>query len=217
MNRPPSMTVRALVEHFPATLAAVPAARAATTRALRQWHLPAVDLDAAELVVAELMANAAKASPDGETIALRVAVLSEGLLVEVWDSADALPILRAPAADGEGGRGLVLVDALSSRWSWYRPRSGGKVVWAVLPAEVQPPVQPSADTVRLERRSARPVPEPVRPVVLQDDPTLLRRVADRLRALDDWHLPVPRAAAWDRHLPSAEGGRPGRADRENAR
>jgi hypothetical protein len=34
----------------------------------------------------------------------------------------------------ESGRGLVIVDALSSRWGWY-PEGAGKVVWAAIEAE----------------------------------------------------------------------------------
>ena len=39
-----------------------------------------------------------------------------------------------PAGDTEGGWGLVLVEALSSRWGWYafRQRGTAKVVWAEL-------------------------------------------------------------------------------------
>ncbi len=34
--------------------------------------------------------------------------------------------------DAEGGRGLLLVEAISHRWSWYAtPEQGGKVVWAL--------------------------------------------------------------------------------------
>ncbi len=36
-----------------------------------------------------------------------------------------------PLCEDPGGRGLVLVAALSSRWGAYRTRGGGKVVFAV--------------------------------------------------------------------------------------
>jgi len=32
----------------------------------------------------------------------------------------------------EGGRGLLLVEALSAKWDWYtQTEMGGKVVWAL--------------------------------------------------------------------------------------
>ncbi len=43
-----------------------------------------------------------------------------------------MPQIRPdPLSDEPGGRGLVLVAALSSRWGAYRTRGGGKVVFAV--------------------------------------------------------------------------------------
>ena len=36
-----------------------------------------------------------------------------------------------PPADGEQGRGLRIVEALSAHWGW-RPQDGGKAVFAVL-------------------------------------------------------------------------------------
>jgi len=41
---------------------------------------------------------------------------------------------RPPADDDESGRGLLLVEAMSSRSGWYSAEDGapGKVVWAAL-------------------------------------------------------------------------------------
>jgi hypothetical protein len=38
---------------------------------------------------------------------------------------------RIAEPDALNGRGLVIVEALSTRWGW-EPRDGGKVVWAEL-------------------------------------------------------------------------------------
>ena len=53
------------------------------------------------------------------------------LLVEVWDQAPGIPVLREAAGDEESGRGLILVNAISEKWGW-NPAEGqpGKVVWA---------------------------------------------------------------------------------------
>ncbi|KUN02102.1 hypothetical protein AQI95_28915 [Streptomyces yokosukanensis] len=58
----------------------------------------------------ELLTNAWKHTPcDCE---LLVRETPDGVLVEVTDFADALPALKEPADDAEGGRGLYLLSAL---------------------------------------------------------------------------------------------------------
>ncbi len=47
----------------------------------------------------------------------------------VRDTSPALPLLRAPSPDRLGGRGMILVDALSSTWG-VDPDPEGKAVWA---------------------------------------------------------------------------------------
>ena len=40
---------------------------------------------------------------------------------------------QPPGLADEGGRGLMLVDALTKRWGWNLPPSGrGKIVWALV-------------------------------------------------------------------------------------
>jgi hypothetical protein len=48
--------------------------------------------------------------------------------VEVSDSGDELPHQRTPGELASSGRGLMLLDILSDRWS-VRPESEGKTVW----------------------------------------------------------------------------------------
>jgi len=40
---------------------------------------------------------------------------------------------RIAEPDALNGRGLVIVEALSTRWGW-EPHDGGKIVWAELAA-----------------------------------------------------------------------------------
>ena len=49
--------------------------------------------------------------------------------VRVRDDSPAMPEQRSVTADAVGGRGLVIVDALSLEWGAY-PVAGGKVTWA---------------------------------------------------------------------------------------
>jgi hypothetical protein len=64
------------------------------------------------------------------------------VLVEVWDGAPAPPVPGQVSHDGETGRGLLMVEAVSSRWGYYYPSSrprtstpderAAKVVWALI-------------------------------------------------------------------------------------
>lgn len=85
------------------------------------------------LVVTELVNNAvvhARSRPR-----LRVANTESGLLVEVYDDGPGVPVLT-PLSDAPttSGRGLALVEALSSSWGvTVDPGGTGKAVWAVIP------------------------------------------------------------------------------------
>ncbi len=89
----------------------------------------------AEAVTSELVTNAIKhagASKFGlEVIRLADA---EGVAVIVTDPSPNPPVKREPAEDAEHGRGLNIVDALSTRWGW-RPQDPGKAVYAILARE----------------------------------------------------------------------------------
>ncbi len=230
----PSSVVRVAVERFPADAAAVPAARAATVRLLRGWAFDAATVETTELVVSELSTNAVRASAAGDIIAVRWTATGGTALTEVWDATDTPPAIQdRPALDGEGGRGLLLVEALSTRWAWYPVTTpgGGKVVWSEIHAEWQPTPpaarsEPSTSGTLgtpdspLPLRTPRGGPEASFSVVFRDDPELLQRIVDRLRALDDWHVPnldggpLPahsrhRGTRAMNHRPSRDRTRPG--------
>jgi anti-sigma regulatory factor (Ser/Thr protein kinase) len=55
------------------------------------------------------------------------------LLIVVWDASPLPPVRMSTAsADAENGRGLLLVETLSTRWDFFTHQHGGKVVWAAL-------------------------------------------------------------------------------------
>lgn len=112
---------------------AVPCARLHTTAVLWEWDMEAL-AQPAELTVSELVTNAVRAStraraarqvlgaPDGlPVVALRLAGDGKHLLVEVSDHDPRPPVPTAVDPERDGGRGLLLVEAVSDRWGYYYP------------------------------------------------------------------------------------------------
>ena len=55
------------------------------------------------------------------------------IVIQVWDGNDKLPIRQVASPSAEGGRGLLLVESVSTSWGSYQAEgSSGKVVWAVV-------------------------------------------------------------------------------------
>jgi serine/threonine-protein kinase RsbW len=81
------------------------------------------------LLVSELVTNAVTVSEAGDPVRLRLTLLAARLRVTVWDRSAHAPLLERALPDDEGGRGLWLVDSLSTSWGWAREPQGGKYVW----------------------------------------------------------------------------------------
>lgn len=130
---------------LPHTTAAVPIARALVRTALagiEGGELGAADRDTAELLTAELVANAVEHTAGDGPIELVVELLPTpgGCQIEVHDGRPAAPGELACPPPGtpvdpwqEHGRGLLLIRALSSDCG-HRPTAHGKAVWFTLPA-----------------------------------------------------------------------------------
>ncbi|MEU9124658.1 ATP-binding protein [Streptomyces sp. NPDC048506] len=121
---------------------AVPIARAMVRTALQDLRATA-DRTTAQLLTAELVANALKHARATTPVELVVRTSPAGCRVEVHDGDPALVEgLGAPDPDPvsldtgprriDGRRGLLLVRSLSSA-SGCRPTKGGKAVWFTLP------------------------------------------------------------------------------------
>ncbi|MBN0048000.1 ATP-binding protein [Streptomyces actuosus] len=130
---------------LPHTTAAVPVARALVRTALAELEHGA-DCDTAELLTAELVANAVEHTSGRSPIELVVELLPSGCQVEVHDPDPAPPgdltVPAGPAPDPwqEHGRGLLLIRALSASCG-HRPTGSGKAVWfrlPVVPAQRRP-------------------------------------------------------------------------------
>jgi anti-sigma regulatory factor (Ser/Thr protein kinase) len=118
---------------------AVPCARLHTRQLLWEWQLTGL-ADSAELIVSELMTNAIQASrADRRTAPVRLWLLADrtSLLILVWDASPLPPVRMNTSDDAENGRGLLLVETLSTRWDFFAHHQGGKVVWASLEALLQ--------------------------------------------------------------------------------
>jgi hypothetical protein len=59
-------------------------------------------------------------------IGIRITQRDHGLLIEVWDS------VPTPPRDAYLDSHLSIVEEISHDWGCYRPRGGGKVIWAEL-------------------------------------------------------------------------------------
>ena len=69
---------------------------------------------------------------DASLISLSLRHFPECLLIEVHDAGTDPPVLSRADDRADNGRGLVLVDALSTGWSYFFPPDGGKVVYCFL-------------------------------------------------------------------------------------
>ena len=124
---------------------AVPCARLHARQVLREWKLSAV-AETVELLVSELVTNAVQFSaglPGGRddraladgmpTVRFWLAADPRRVLVQVWDRCRSKPRRQEPRPEAESGRGLLLVQALSSEWGSFMPNGrNGKLVWALV-------------------------------------------------------------------------------------
>jgi anti-sigma regulatory factor (Ser/Thr protein kinase) len=120
----------------------VPTGRDRLTVVLAEWGLGGEAVEPTLLVVTELLSNAI--DHGRSPVRLSVEYSGERVHVEVHDAAPEPPQLQPHDLLRPRGRGLQLVEALSSRWGWTSDPPG-KLVWADVPTEW--PASPTADTV----------------------------------------------------------------------
>jgi serine phosphatase RsbU (regulator of sigma subunit)/PAS domain-containing protein/anti-sigma regulatory factor (Ser/Thr protein kinase) len=100
-------------------------ARKEAAEQLERWGLGEL-VFTTELVVSELVTNAIRYA--GGRIRLRL-IRDASLICEVSDTSSTAPHLRRARTFDEGGRGLLLVAALTQRWG-TRQTEAGKTIWA---------------------------------------------------------------------------------------
>jgi anti-sigma regulatory factor (Ser/Thr protein kinase) len=113
---------------LPRTVDAIRLARHTITEALRSRGFRDRDwLNLVALIVVELVSNAVRHAGGCTAVDL----LADGqTIVAVTDRSSVRP--RLQGSGDEGGRGLLIVDALCTRWG-TRGHGTGKQVWAELP------------------------------------------------------------------------------------
>jgi anti-sigma regulatory factor (Ser/Thr protein kinase) len=122
-------------------LAALPSAVSCARGHVRvvscEWGLQSLS-DTAELLASELITNAIRVSECLKTRADRTVVPvvrlwlvfeQSSIVIHVWDGSDEMPVVRQADPDSESGRGLMIIESLSSDWGSYQV-GNGKVVWA---------------------------------------------------------------------------------------
>ncbi|MFD5871598.1 ATP-binding protein [Streptomyces sp. NPDC060322] len=135
-------------------------ARAFVRDALDRWGLHSCADDVA-LVAGELVSNAVchglrpSGRPAGRCAARLGLAHQDGTLVcAVNDPSPYVPVLRRPDECLERGRGMRIIDALSSSWGWSRPTGRGKTVWARIPVGSASACYSPASAVQASARSA---------------------------------------------------------------
>ncbi|MFC9244843.1 ATP-binding protein [Streptomyces sp. NPDC057136] len=120
----------------------VPECRRRVQEAMRDWGEPSDRVEAAALVVTELVANAVQHT-NSRRIRCRLLRSHSGVRICVWnrerghitsptppgDLATAPGECPEPQELPEDGRGLLLVDALAARWGTSAGLAG-RLVWA---------------------------------------------------------------------------------------
>ena len=126
-----------MLDDVPPTGSACGVGRRFVADTLRGWGVPEPIVEVAVLVTSELMANAVNhAPPPGR---LQVRADGERVHIEVSDGSEREPrlVLQGPAAAAAGGRGLLLIDRLATRWGWDA-RPAGKIVWCEVSLSADP-------------------------------------------------------------------------------
>jgi anti-sigma regulatory factor (Ser/Thr protein kinase) len=93
-------------------------------------------IELAELMVSELATNCVRHA--GGAFDVAVSRNADRIRIAVTDRAKGEPVLRSPGPSDPTGRGLRIVEALSSEWGVEHARSG-KTVWFTLEAPAGAP------------------------------------------------------------------------------
>jgi anti-sigma regulatory factor (Ser/Thr protein kinase) len=128
------MKVTRSFEHAPAS---VTAARRFATSTLRD--IQAETLESVELMVSELASNCIRHTATG--FELTITRSAREIRIEATDVGGGEPRKRSPQPTDPSGRGLQIVDMLSTDWGCQPRPGGGKTVWFTVEAAIAPAVE----------------------------------------------------------------------------
>jgi anti-sigma regulatory factor (Ser/Thr protein kinase) len=119
-----------------ATAELVVQAERSAPRAARHWVMQTIAAagvggasnQVVELLTAELVSNAVVHGPAAGAVRVQVRIDDETVRVSVRDSGGGTPTVGHPEPTAPSGRGLALVEALSSDWG-IQTHADGKTVW----------------------------------------------------------------------------------------
>ncbi len=114
---------------FPHEPESVPAARRFATGVLQ--GVSADTMEAVELMVSELATNCIRHTDSG--FELTITRKAGDIRIEATDGAGGTPEMRSPKPTDPSGRGLKIIDMLSTDWGVDHHASSGKTVWFTLP------------------------------------------------------------------------------------
>jgi anti-sigma regulatory factor (Ser/Thr protein kinase) len=127
-----------------ATLELVPGLRAPRTarvftgETLAAWDVDTGAVEAAQLVVSELVTNALLHAPESRAITLQLLASDDSVQVRVSDEGMQSPSRQSPPDPKSGiesGRGVWIVEAFTDDWGTEPDEHGGKTVWCEVPTE----------------------------------------------------------------------------------
>ena len=111
-----------------------------------------------ELLTGELVSNAVVHGPADGQVLVGLRIDGHRVRVSVRDTGGGRPRVRHPEPTAPSGRGLALVEALSSAWGTATHPDGGKTVWfdveveaCPLPVRVPRRVRPCPAGLRIRR------------------------------------------------------------------
>ncbi|MFD7059788.1 ATP-binding protein [Streptomyces sp. NPDC059906] len=118
--------------------ATVPVARRIVREACAEWGMGQDAAETGMLLICEIVTNAVRHGRSRSVRVIAERPHPDRLRVAVVDKSRRMPELRTVGPDAVGGRGLLLVEALSDRWGtdllpW------GKRVWAEIAIKVCDP------------------------------------------------------------------------------
>lgn len=147
----PSVTERVFVQRRSATRLGATLARRLAVWKLDVWGIPyGTPLDDVALLVAELAANSVlHGRVPGRDFELRLSYAYEtgAVRIEISDTHEIRPdplSVRPPDTEADGGRGLLIVEAVAFRWGVSDRVGPGKTVWA----ETEPVARCGRESVR---------------------------------------------------------------------